>query len=273
MKLASKTMGIAGFVFGMTLIGSPTIAGAAGDGDCNDATFHVYGTEVDDAGVPSVLVMEYDLLGFPETNCLIPSQFPVIVPKSDLFCETDIEDTCGLTGTLFKRWSFNVFPSTVIFDKVPFGGKIVDSDEAEGKEFRTPNYFSVKTNAGKSLLHILAARADEKTVARMVGSGTDIDIRDDAGKTPLHEAVSAGRTRVVKMFAGAGAKINTADESGRSPLHDAAASGNTDIVKILLKHGADADAVDADGKTPLQIATDRRYWPAAALLGSNANEE
>lgn len=273
MKRASQTLGIAKFLLGITLMVSPTIAKATGDGDCDDATFHLYGTEVDDRGVPSVLVMEYDLLGFAETSCLIPKQFPIIVPKSELFCETEIENACGLPGTLFKRWSFNVFPSAVIFDKAPFGGQIVESDEAEDKNFRVPNYFSVKTNAGKSLLHILAARADEKTVARMVGSGTDIDIRDDAGRTPLHEAVSAGRARVVKMFASAGAKLNTIDESGRSPLHDAAASGNTDIVKILLDHGADRDAVDSDGKTPLQIATDRRHWPAAALLGSNANEE
>ena len=271
MKRATRIGGIATLLIVGAVTLSPAPAGA--DKKCDEATFHLYGAEIDNVGVASVLVMEFDLLGYGETKCMVPKQFPIIVPKSELFCETKIEDTCGLAGAIFKRWSYNVFPSAVFFEGTPFGSVARETDETEGEKKRAINYFSVKTNSGKSLLHILAARADEKTIVRMLGKGAEIDVRDDAGRTPLHEAVIAGRSSVVKMFAGAGARVNTNDESGCSPLHDAAASGNAEIVKILLRHGADGDAVDADGKTPLQIATDHRHWPAAALLGSNASEE
>ncbi len=258
-----------GLGLGLILFGA---ALAADEENCDEATFHLYGTEVDNHGVRSVLVVEYDLLGGGESNCLVPRQFPIIVPKSELHCEQEIRQACGLPTTVFKRWSLNVFPSAEIHGPYSPGGEIVVAEEEEPTSDQI-SYFKVKQKSGRSLLHILAARADARTVGEIVGRGIDLNVLAGDGRTPLHDAVSWNREKVVALFVAAGARVNTRDLEGRTPLHSAAAGGNAAIVESLLAHGADIEALDNDGRTPLQIATARRHWSSAALLGAKAAEE
>jgi len=129
---------------------------------------------------------------------------------------------------------------------------------------------------GRSGLHDVAARGDEKGVRLLLKYGARIDIKDKRDALPcqyipkdkeelllpklvpedwaddterLIDAASNWRVREVEDFLAGGADVNTTDAKGDSLLLLAAAEGDVDMVKLLLERGADPLHVGSKGCT------------------------
>ena len=91
------------------LIGNYGIANAQSKNNCDQATFHFFGVEVDDKGTDSILVLKYKLLASETARCVTPEKYPLIVPKTEVYCQREINNVCGMSSPLFKAWSYDAF--------------------------------------------------------------------------------------------------------------------------------------------------------------------
>jgi ankyrin repeat protein len=70
--------------------------------------------------------------------------------------------------------------------------------------------------------------------------------------------------RTIAVLVRSGAETNVRLKSGDTLLHLAVSLGNADVVRLLMRHGADPNAMDSLGKTPIDLA--REYDDDGLIL-------
>lgn len=84
--------------------------------------------------------------------------------------------------------------------------------------------------------------------------------------TAIIEAASDGDAALVAKLIGSGANVNARDRWGWSALSMCGYGGHIEICRILLDHGANLDNVDVDGDTPEKLATNRGHAQIVIML-------
>lgn len=120
-------------------------------------------------------------------------------------------------------------------------------------------------DAERMLLHS-AEIGDADTVARLVGIGTDIEVRDARGRTALMIATHKDHVEVARILIEAGADVNAKDSIDDSPFLYAGAEGRIDILRLTLAHGANLAATNRYGGTALIPAAHHGHVEAVYLL-------
>ncbi|MEK7795460.1 MAG: ankyrin repeat domain-containing protein [Candidatus Hydrogenedentota bacterium] len=120
--------------------------------------------------------------------------------------------------------------------------------------------------AGRTYLHLAAARGLDAVVDWLLISGLDANCRDQSLRTPLHNAAVTGSAEIVRILLEREADPSVTDDHGKTPLHLAAEKGDTALVKMLLDAGAARDTLDDDGQTPLLLAAYQGNGDAVSLL-------
>jgi len=120
-------------------------------------------------------------------------------------------------------------------------------------------------------------------VARMLGTGSNVNAVDAESLSPLHHAVLAGDIDLVKTLLAHGADLNKTENNQSTPLFLACQSPLIDdgatrakLVSLLLKAGADPDIIDVkSGMTPLHasLQSDGGEDAARALLQYPVNKD
>ena len=112
-------------------------------------------------------------------------------------------------------------------------------------------------------IHIAARNRDLETVASLLQSGVDPNLRNrkepngDGGNTPLWFAAQGakpGGVAVARTLLAAGARINERCEYGTTALHMVVSWAHLDVIEFLVASGADIDVCNDDGRTPLEMA-------------------
>jgi len=98
----------------------------------------------------------------------------------------------------------------------------------------------LKQPAGKTLLHVAAAKGDLKMVKMLIGQGAAVDGVDEGGMSAMHRAALADEPAVVAYLLEKGADP---DQTGRyqHALYSAAIAGSAEITKMLIDAGAEID--------------------------------
>jgi hypothetical protein len=119
-------------------------------------------------------------------------------------------------------------------------------------------------------LHLAAWRGHDAVVARLLGLGADVGLRDSSpnGYMATHWACVRDRVSCLALLLDAGASFNERGGNAWTPLMKAAWNGATECVKLLLARGGDAlelDGVSRSGDGPAYGSTQepRPYHPAA----------
>jgi len=103
------------------------------------------------------------------------------------------------------------------------------------------------------------ANGDSATVARLVGEGVAVDLRDGRGRTALLLATQANRVELARVLIEAGADVNAKDSNQDSPYLFAGARGHDAILELILTHGADLSSTNRYGGTALIPAAERGH--------------
>lgn len=115
----------------------------------------------------------------------------------------------------------------------------------------------------------------QRTVKRLLSSGTPPNAKGAHGNTALHLAAAEGHVNIIKALLvdpKAGVNLHAAD--GSTPLHRAAAAGHGAACAALLAGGAGADTLTPKRITPLLMAAEAGHGAAcAALLEGGANPD
>ena len=129
--------------------------------------------------------------------------------------------------------------------------------------------------ADQKTLHDAAFYGDEKTIARLIRSGADLNAIDEGqGGTPLCIATSRKSPKIMALLIKAKADVNIRCSFRGTALHLAAHEGDAAMVKMLLEAGADVKARDRQGMIPLGRAANADDPAAAEALiraGSDVN--
>lgn len=120
-------------------------------------------------------------------------------------------------------------------------------------------------DAERMLLHS-AEIDDGDTVARLIGIGTDLEVRDARERTALMIATHKNHVEVARILIGAGADVNAKDSIGDSPFLYAGAEGRIEILRLTLAHGADLAATNRYGGTALIPACHHGHVEAVYML-------
>lgn len=120
-------------------------------------------------------------------------------------------------------------------------------------------------DAERMLLHS-AEIDDGDTVARLIGIGTDLEVRDARRRTALMIATHRNHVEVARILIGAGADVNAKDSIGDSPFLYAGAEGRTEILRLTLAHGADLASTNRYGGTALIPACHHGHIEAVYML-------
>jgi len=122
-------------------------------------------------------------------------------------------------------------------------------------------------------LHRAARHGHPELARALLERGADVNVRQRQGSTPLYAAAYIGSVEIAELLISHGADVNDKNNLGGTPLHSAAWSGKTEMIEFLLSHGAYTNAKRNDGKTPLQLAMEREFVDAAALLRRRSETE
>ncbi|XP_058801164.1 putative ankyrin repeat protein RF_0381 [Phymastichus coffea] len=121
--------------------------------------------------------------------------------------------------------------------------------------------FSIRTDNGETLLHILSRTkveltSDSDMVHLLIKQGCDVNATNILGFTPLHLAAMTGCMTVVKGLLKYGADVHCKDSINHmTPLHFAALGNHEEVIDELMKAKADINCRTSAGKTPLHLAT------------------
>ena len=148
---------------------------------------------------------------------------------------------------------------------------------AKGNFGKIPLYQAASANANLTRyssdykINQIRSKGAQETLAVLLNSVSDVNIKYDGSYTPLHCAAWGNAHEKVKVFLQKGANINVKDNSGKTPLHWAASASENNAykaVEILLQSSADVNAKDNNGDTPLGLAARARSYSTAKVLRS-----
>ena len=127
---------------------------------------------------------------------------------------------------------------------------------------------NAQSDDGWTPLHLAAYFGHAKIAELLLAHGADIAARsgNPTGNTPLHAALAANQKMAVAVLIGHGADVNAVDAAGWRPLHLAAANNALDVMKTLIAQGADVAGMNRDGLTAVELAEQKGFREAAALL-------
>ena len=101
-------------------------------------------------------------------------------------------------------------------------------------------------NCEKMPLHCLVRDENMEEIAKYVGSGKDLELKDNWGKTALFWALDKEKYHIVNNLLTLNANPNTKDENGISVFHQAVIWGKYDVANELLARGADIDGFNGN---------------------------
>lgn len=110
------------------------------------------------------------------------------------------------------------------------------------------------SNAGETLLHIVALNGKHELMQLLIEAGAKVDALAEGGITPLMNAASEGYEKVVITLLAAGAEVNRQSEEQVTALME---TTSVRVAKRLLEVGADPDLTDYRGYTVFEIVAEQ----------------
>lgn len=105
-----------------------------------------------------------------------------------------------------------------------------------------------------------------QTVAKILETKPNLEIKDKEGRTPLMIAAYKGENEIAKMLISAGANVNTQDNMQNSPFLYAGAEGNVELLNLGLENGADFKIFNRYGGTALIPAAEKGHLEIVKIL-------
>jgi uncharacterized protein len=103
-------------------------------------------------------------------------------------------------------------------------------------------------------LHAAAAKGDAAEIARLAGSGADINARDSHGRTPLMVAAHGRHVAAAKALIDAKADLNLLDAQVYDVITIAAVADDVPMLELALASGGNARAITSPYKGTALIA-------------------
>jgi len=114
-----------------------------------------------------------------------------------------------------------------------------------------PSTQEVATYSG---LHAAAAKGDAAEIARLTGSGADVDGRDRHGRTPLMVAAHGRHLAAAKALIDAKADLNVLDSQAYDVITIAAVLDDLEMLKLAIASGGNTAAITSPYKGTALIA-------------------
>ena len=111
-----------------------------------------------------------------------------------------------------------------------------------------------------------AMRGDNAAVARLLGTGADVNARQPDGATALHWAAYHGDVTLAELLLESGAEVAIANRNGSTPMWLAASQGDAAMLETLIAGGADANEELPLGRRPLMLAARAGSVDAVRIL-------
>ena len=103
-------------------------------------------------------------------------------------------------------------------------------------------------------LHAAAAKGDAAGIARLAGSGADVNARDRHGRTPLMVAAHGRHVAAAKALIVAKADLNLLDSQAYDVITIAAVADDVPMLELALASGGNARAITSPYKGTALIA-------------------
>ena len=103
-------------------------------------------------------------------------------------------------------------------------------------------------------LHAAAAKGDAAEIARLAGSGADVNARDSHGRTPLMVAAHGRHVAAAKALIDAKADLNLLDAQAYDVITIAAVADDVPMLELALASGGNARAITSPYKGTALIA-------------------
>lgn len=114
---------------------------------------------------------------------------------------------------------------------------------------------NVKTNEGRTLLHVATLRGMTDLVQKIIELGGDVNTADNDGMTPLMKSIwSDSREVFYLLLSSKGIEIDAIDNKGKSALHYAVVEVNRTLIEELLNKGASMSLKNNMGTSPIDEA-------------------
>jgi ankyrin repeat protein len=144
---------------------------------------------------------------------------------------------------------------------------INDQAESIARIIESGTPVDMRDGHGRTALMVAAAFGNVSAVEALITHGADVRATDTLdGNQALHFAAVAGRTEVARALVDHGAKLDARGPHDETPLHYAGLYGQRKVISFLIANGANPDATDNNGIRPIQYAHRRRQDAAAELL-------
>jgi ankyrin repeat protein len=127
----------------------------------------------------------------------------------------------------------------------------------------------LRDRTGATVLVRDARQGKKEILCLLLAAGADVEARTADGSTALIVAAAAQPPAALLPLLRAGAAVNAANNRGRTALLELLHNYDTNTEKYLralLQAGADVNARDEDGSTALDVAVERDWEEAIALL-------
>ncbi len=124
---------------------------------------------------------------------------------------------------------------------------------------------------GQSPLVLMAAKADNHLVSRLVNSGIDVNAVDEYGQTALMLAARHCNLEGIKSLIRHGANLEQRDKSGQTALIHAARNGHISCTRYLSRAGANTTWATREGNTALMLAAEKGHAPVVSFLSQYNN--
>ncbi|XP_069190138.1 uveal autoantigen with coiled-coil domains and ankyrin repeats-like isoform X1 [Procambarus clarkii] len=134
------------------------------------------------------------------------------------------------------------------------------------KKFVKKVSVDAQDSEGKTALHHAAAQGHGDAVLFLLGSKSNVEMKDNIGMTPFLRAVERAQLQIVQLFLQRRVDIKVTDYQRNNCSHLAARTGATDLLTLLLDCDSDYDAPNSLGRTPLHIACSENQEEAVEAL-------
>ncbi len=126
---------------------------------------------------------------------------------------------------------------------------------------------NIRQADGATALHWAAYWDDIETAGLLIKAGAHVNSANDFGVTPLILASGNGSSAMVSCLLDAGATPNVSLSTGESPLMTASRTGNADVVRLLLKRGAQVNVSERSrGQNALMWAVSQQHADVVRVL-------